>query len=123
MIFPEIRDTTFGQRRKRKGALDRRHVKIMAQLIERDGIRCHWCRIETTPAPKNGRQEPTTRTRDHLIPVAERGPDTLGNSVIACFDCNQRRGRVTSIYIAIARLHLVAPNRLFGCLIRGGEGI
>ena len=47
--------------------------------------KCHWCpRILT----------PLSFTIDHVVPLAENGPDTLDNIVLACLECNQRRDRV-----------------------------
>ena len=123
MNFPPIQDTKFSPRRRRRGSADARHHAIMARLIAERGICCHWCDVATTPTRSDGHHVPTMRTRDHLIAVADGGPDTFENSVIACAECNQRRGKETSSAIMIARLHIVAPNRLFGCFIRGGEGI
>lgn len=121
IYFPPIQDTTFGRRRRRD---DIRHHQIMARLMTEKGPNCHWCSVCTTPPPgAGGYQEPRCRTRDHIISVAEGGPDTYENSVIACSECNLRRGRETSDKIMLMRLHIIAPNRLFGCLIRGGEGI
>lgn len=122
IYFPPIQNTTF-RRRRRRGQADIRHHEIMARLLAERGTKCHWCKVVTTPPHASGHHEPTTRTRDHLIAVAEGGPDTCGNSRIACAECNQQRGRATADKVFHDRLHIIAPNRLFGCYIRGGEGI
>lgn len=44
---------------------------------------CHWCKI------------PLTRkqvTLDHVVPLSRGGLDHQNNYVIACLDCNNRRG-------------------------------
>lgn len=33
-------------------------------------------------------------TLDHVVPLADGGPDTLENLVLCCLACNQRKGRL-----------------------------
>jgi hypothetical protein len=67
--------------------LDRRGR--MAQILERDGYECIWCRrpIEV------GLNRATT---EHLIPRVKGGPSWLENEVAACRGCNGRRGHVSA---------------------------
>lgn len=63
----------------------------LAELGERDGWRCHLCRLRvdrtlTSPHPMSG-------TFDHLIPVADGGTDAPINLALAHRHCNTRRGR------------------------------
>lgn len=58
-------------------------------IFERDGWRCHLCkrrvvRAQVVPHP----QSPVI---DHLIPIADGGPDTPGNVATAHFMCNSVR--------------------------------
>ncbi len=43
---------------------------------------CFWC------------SNPTTLTKDHVVPKALDGPDEPENIVMACRPCNQSRGRL-----------------------------
>lgn len=54
--------------------------------------RCHYCKIQMTDAPKGGTHEPTTRTKDHVIPRIRGGPHDVSNMVLCCFKCNCRKG-------------------------------
>lgn len=65
----------------------------MAELIARDGTRCHWCDVETIPVPRGhqGRLHPRHRTIDHLLDRTRGGTNDLTNLVIACDKCNGRR--------------------------------
>lgn len=81
--------------------------KFSKKLIERDGKAvCHYCGAElmdpamiteiyeTMPPPLSqqaigGRQWGTV---DHVVPRAKGGSDELDNLVLACHDCNCRKG-------------------------------
>ena len=58
-----------------------------------------------------------------MIDLADDGSHKASNLVIACFKCNQRRNGQNQTIRQIARFHLVAPNRLFGCQIKDGCAI
>ena len=51
------------------------------------GQRCAFCGIEHSGNNRTG------LVRDHLIPAVDFGELCLGNTVPACQDCNDRRGR------------------------------
>lgn len=51
--------------------------------------RCHWCKRELTFR---------RATFDHEPPIAEGGGG--GRGVIACYDCNNHRGRITSAKVS-----------------------
>ena len=55
-------------------------------LMERDGYECHYC----------GRtlqlDGPLYPTKDHIVPRHRGGSNRLGNLVLACQDCNSRKG-------------------------------
>lgn len=55
------------------------------EVFKRDGFACQYC----------GRTPPTVVLEaDHIIPVADGGPDDMGNLVTACFDCNRGKSDV-----------------------------
>ena len=60
-----------------------RRERLLA-VVERDGLRCVWCRRLCTGAVR-----PTT---DHLVPKVKGGPSWLENEVLACGRCNRHRG-------------------------------
>ncbi|MCX7703075.1 MAG: HNH endonuclease [Planctomycetota bacterium] len=54
-----------------------------ASLLARDGCTCQYC----------GRRLPPSRlTIDHIIPRSRGGSDDWDNLVVACIDCNIRKG-------------------------------
>ncbi|MFJ9125715.1 HNH endonuclease [Streptomyces sp. NPDC102340] len=58
----------------------RRWRMLRADVLDRDGHRCHWCK-----GPAN--------TVDHLIPRVRGGSDDVSNLAAACTACNSRRGQ------------------------------
>lgn len=52
--------------------------------------KCFWCG-EQTVSPLQWKN-PRRATREHLIPRILGGPDISENIVVACSDCNSRRG-------------------------------
>ena len=60
--------------------------------LEQDG-KCFWCGRKTIIyCPANGRLPPNAATYDHLSPNGQRmkGMATIG--VLACYECNHKRG-------------------------------
>ena len=57
-------------------------------VFSRDGFQCQYCGQHITM---------NSGTRDHVIPLARGGPDTLANVVAACLTCNGRKGCRTPI--------------------------
>ena len=60
------------------------------KIFERDHWRCHICKrmtLRTKVVP-----HPRAPVLDHLIPLAEGGPDTAANVATACFLCNSIKG-------------------------------
>jgi 5-methylcytosine-specific restriction endonuclease McrA len=43
-------------------------------------------------------------TLDHIVPLARGGKSTKGNLVLACFDCNQKKGLQTPVDIILNNL-------------------
>jgi 5-methylcytosine-specific restriction endonuclease McrA len=84
---------------------------VLPQLIERDGLTCHYCGIDLVPPDARYDQAPyycidewrTSLSRytqykvspqygrlsvDHIIPMSQGGADTMDNLVICCHKCN-----------------------------------
>ena len=57
------------------------------QILEHFDRRCAYCGIDDTGNPRTG------LVADHLIPAIEHGELTIGNTIPACHDCNDLRGK------------------------------
>lgn len=65
------------------------------RLAERDGSQCHYCEIPLDiSAQQVLARPPWTPTSDHVIPRSAGGCDALGNLVLACLLCNNRRASI-----------------------------
>ena len=62
----------------------RQRQNKVRRIADRDGARCYWCRAIFL--------DPNLATLDHLIPRSRGGGGHIGNLVLACADCNGRRG-------------------------------
>jgi hypothetical protein len=60
-------------------------LKIKYRLLLRDGNKCHYCR-ERFDEKEN---QPTI---DHVVAKSKGGENRIENYVLACYDCNQRKG-------------------------------
>ena len=58
--------------------------KLRHAVLDRDGLRCVWCRFESDNASEFD--------IDHLTPVSLGGLDTLDNLAVSCAICNRSRG-------------------------------
>lgn len=58
-------------------------------VLERDNFTCAYCGTEFFGSDRN------QLTVDHVVPQSRGGPDTWGNTVCACFSCNQRKADKT----------------------------
>lgn len=65
----------------------RRH--LTTAVVQRDGTKCHYCGCETIELMEG---HPRRRTIDHVIPQKYGGKDELDNLVLACLECNSRKG-------------------------------
>ena len=55
--------------------------KITRQALrDRDGHLCHYC------------AKPNAHTIDHVVPQSQGGSDDLDNLVLACTECNHKKG-------------------------------
>lgn len=62
---------------------------------EQNGM-CYFCNRRMYRKHKNNWEHHKMRrvTAEHVIPVADGGPNTYENIVAACHECNSRRGRM-----------------------------
>lgn len=75
----------------------------MDVVIGRDGKRCFYCERVTIKRRRTsgGKLPSDTATLDHVIPESEGGSNDSENLVLACVDCNRRRGNTDFIYFGI----------------------
>lgn len=59
------------------------------RLIERDGLRCHWCHRICDPSRRPCAD--LYPTREHVIRKADGGTSSMHNLVVACRKCNNSR--------------------------------
>lgn len=76
-------------RRARQRGVERAYYTRMS-IFTRDGWRCHICK--RTVRKDQQAPHPLAPTLDHLVPLAEGGPDNAANVATAHFMCNSRRG-------------------------------
>lgn len=60
----------------------------LAEIIDRDGARCVWCRRHVDT-------DLVRATTEHVVPRVKGGPSWLENEVAACARCNRQRGNRT----------------------------
>lgn len=67
----------------------------LSELIDRDGLNCSWCGMETDP---NAHIDDDNKLNiDHIIPLSRGGDDAIYNSQVMCRKCNNKKGnRITS---------------------------
>lgn len=57
---------------------------------------CNYCGRKTKKSPINrralGSLDPDERTIDHVIPLSKGGRNIESNRVIACHECNNKKG-------------------------------
>lgn len=54
-------------------------------LVRRFGLMCRWCGVTMTLEDA---------TLDHLVTFSAKGSNRLDNLVLACYNCNHRRGNM-----------------------------
>lgn len=64
-----------------------RHITI---LYRQQQGRCHYCKERCNRIMNH----PKSATKEHIVPKSLGGSDTLDNYVMACLECNNRRGVV-----------------------------
>lgn len=60
-----------------------RNNRLRERLAQRDGPECHYC---------GKHLDPTKRTIDHVVPRVLGGPSSMDNYVLACGNCNRKKG-------------------------------
>ena len=95
-------------------------------LMRMNNSRCHYCNSKTSVKDMHG-NKPGKRypTKDHVVPRAFGGPNHIDNYVLACSECNNRRG--TSLFFCECRdcreriLDAVYNNEVIDTIIAGIE--
>lgn len=64
--------------------------RLIAQLVRRDGSRCHYCGRQLTQN-KSAEYVATGCSIDHVIPISRGGSSDIDNLVLACRQCNGRK--------------------------------
>lgn len=83
---------THGNHRKRCAKYGGQYEKgiTIRRIAKRDGMTCHYCGIMTRRWA--GRLNSDTTTMDHVYPLSKGGDHTMENTVIACAECNSKKG-------------------------------
>lgn len=68
------------------------HSQQLKHLLNVFGSQCHYCGENVIKTVGNKRQA----TREHIVPRAYGGPNSIKNYVLACAECNNARG--TSLF-------------------------
>lgn len=77
---------TASERRKRQSAKRR--------VLQRDGMRCHYCGCEMISLDRTARPWPSNAaTIDHVTPKVNGGETVDDNLVACCYGCNLAKGR------------------------------
>lgn len=82
------------------------HVKVQPRrrnIYLRDGYRCQYCGERF-----NGKD----LTLDHVIPKAQKGPDTWENLVACCTPCNRRKANRTPLQAGMPLLRKPRPMNI-----------
>lgn len=75
-------------------------VEIVRRVWDRDDGRCQYCGIDAQSLSyyDGGRKRWMGRAHlDHITPLALGGEDTVDNLVVACYRCNDSKGRLSLI--------------------------
>jgi len=73
----------------------RDRLLLLYALAGREGWWCHYCRqplIRPDYPPHEQDIGAVEAHVDHVVPRAHGGSDAFGNRVLACGDCNRRKG-------------------------------
>lgn len=89
---------------KRRNAMNA-DPEFAKRVKDRDGNRCRYCGLLVS---WKDRKSPRGGTYDHVIPIAQGGLETFENIVVACRDCNSRKGAKTP---EEAGMTLLSPDR------------
>lgn len=72
----------------------KRH-KMRRKLWDRQGGKCHWCKrpMIWSKRKDDARQSPELATFEHLKERALGGSNHFSNLALACYRCNNERGK------------------------------
>ena len=76
---PDPRDKAIGKLNRTCMTWPRKYHKYKKLLVERDGLRCHYCDVVMTYKDSQ---------IDHIVAKARGGTDAPSNLVLACVTCN-----------------------------------
>lgn len=91
-----------------------RKMKSRVKLLEKQKGKCYWCKKTFNTKTKQGRAE---LTLDHLLPRSKGGTWSVANLVLACEQCNAKRGNkmtnpITKEKIDLSRLIAHEPTTI-----------
>ncbi len=85
----------------------KRASEFLWRLVwDRDGGKCVYCRVPLvrgTHTPPGQREPGNTATLDHIKPHSQGGFLKVGNVVLACRSCNNKRGAMPAHEFCIWR--------------------
>jgi hypothetical protein len=88
----------------------------VARLGERFGWRCYWCGDWCGESLDGARAQATV---DHVRPLSRGGQNVVANCVLACLDCNHRKGDLLpEEWITSARFHRLGRRRCTNIVAR-----
>jgi 5-methylcytosine-specific restriction endonuclease McrA len=77
-----------------------RKRNLLLRLHARENGRCFYCdrhvNLHTVETCSTRWPDPRAATLDHVMPRAAGGGNTFDNMVLACFECNNRRGDMSA---------------------------
>lgn len=78
-------------------------MKIETLILRFKG-RCVYCAKAVNPG--ECQPHPDAPSRDHFIPISRGGSRGANNTVLACYDCNQKKGNMDPRLLLFAWLWL-----------------
>ena len=79
-----------------------RNISKFRRLLWEEDSRCWYCLSDVAY---------TQATIDHVVPLANKGPSVVDNLVLACRDCNQRKGNKHLNHFLRELRHDIRPRR------------
>jgi 5-methylcytosine-specific restriction endonuclease McrA len=89
-------------------------------VLQRDGYRCIYCRIQPGQPQRGGILSKRDFTVDHLIPRSRGGKNSWVNTACACPVCNNRKGDRTPHEAGLS-LHWEPRTPRVGYLVASGN--
>jgi 5-methylcytosine-specific restriction endonuclease McrA len=71
----------------------RRRKKLGKEFRKKHKGKCFYCK-RMVKVKHVQRNDPLRATLDHVVPRSHGGKDSRKNLVLACFQCNQAKGRI-----------------------------